>query len=366
MKRMSTRPLIAALAAAGIVLAACGNDEPAAPSSTAAASSQEQTSAAPTSESASSAEGSTDASAPATDGTDSSATDATDGTDSSATDGTDSSATDGSATEGSATEGSATEGADSTATESASTDSSGTESASETGAATEDGAAFAAKLAEGMMSVKTMKSTMESKSPMMTMTGTSEQEVSGGKLVSSSTKAETTAGGQKIPIEMLMADGKTYLGGSMVQMIPGASGKKWILLDPNSKNPQIAQMAKQIQSQMGMTGPQAFVTMAKAITKVEEAGKEDVGGMATTKYNVEIDGAKLVDILPADQKDTAEAMSKMGKIPSVYWLDDKNRMVKFTQTMDVQGQKVETSATVTAFDEPITVKAPDAGEVYSG
>jgi hypothetical protein len=148
--------------------------------------------------------------------------------------------------------------------------------------------------------------------------------------------------------EMRLVDGVMY-----VQDPTGNSGKflKVDLSDPNSP---LAGMGDALsnydpQSMIDQMSPDAF-------SKVTDLGQESVGGQSLEHYRVVLDTSEATKIL-GNLPSTASLPKSIGYD---MWLDDQNRMAKFTMTMKKVAQ---VTATYTDYGADVNISAPDPSEV---
>ncbi|MEU3844725.1 hypothetical protein AB0E88_32435 [Streptomyces sp. NPDC028635] len=143
-----------------------------------------------------------------------------------------------------------------------------------------------------------------------------------------------TVTAQGRPVEQRVVDRILY------QKVPGArtpAGKPWVRVDLKRM------AAQQGLGTQGIGDPARSTAFAKAVTDrgVTEAGRETVGGVATTRYRVTVDVAAL----PGG----ADLRRQLGPaVPMQLWLDDDGR---------IRRQQIET-----AVRTPIPASAPASGQ----
>jgi hypothetical protein len=148
--------------------------------------------------------------------------------------------------------------------------------------------------------------------------------------------------------EMRLVDGVMY-----IQDPTGSSGKflKMDLSDPNSP---MAGMGDALTNY----DPQSMIDQMSADTfrKVTDLGQESVGGQTLEHYRVVIDtsaATKMLGNLPS-----SASMPK--QIGYDMWLDDQNRISKFTMTMKKVSQ---VTATYSDYGADVNISAPDPSDV---
>lgn len=148
--------------------------------------------------------------------------------------------------------------------------------------------------------------------------------------------------------EMRLVDGIMYI------QDPTSSSGKFLKLDLSDPNSPMAGMGDALtnydpQSMIDQMSPDAF-------QKVTDLGQESVGGQSLEHYRIVLDTAgatKMLGNLPS-----SASMPK--QIGYDMWLDDQNRMAKFTMTMKKVARVTATYSDYGA-DEHIT--APPASQI---
>jgi hypothetical protein len=160
-------------------------------------------------------------------------------------------------------------------------------------------------------------------------------------------------------IRLLIAGNKTY---AMLPASINPSDKPWVVIRSDSTNSVIqslSQSISQTQASASIGATTAFVTAARSVTN---KGAENVDGVDTTHYAIDVDPTKL----PADNpgKDAA-AQAGLTSIPVDLYVDSQGRPVKVTENFSVQGQSVSVDIDVTKYDQPVNIVAPDPDQVAS-
>ena len=186
------------------------------------------------------------------------------------------------------------------------------------------------------------------------ITGSGDEELDGGVL----TGLDIT---ESIPdvgsLRLVIADGKTY---AMLPASINPGSKPWVVIRSDSTNPTIQQLSTSIaqtQSSASIGATTAFVTAARSVTN---KGSENVDGVETTHYSVDVDPSKL----PADNpgKD-ALVQAGLSSLPIELYIDSQGRPIKVTEDFSVQGQDVSTEVSVSNYDQPVSIQAPPADQV---
>lgn len=232
-----------------------------------------------------------------------------------------------------------------------------------------DPQAWAQKLQDGMKTVTSLRGTITVDGT-LTETATVKETLDDGRLKAADLAMKLAGGGSSLPLNMRLVDGKTYLGGEGIISLIGskATGRQWVLLDAGSSDPTLAAVAKTLGSMQQLAGTDSYVFFAKAAKSITIDGREKVGSFVATKYRVDIDLTKIAAVFPPEMKDYGQQIeaSGMKDLKSVYWIDDKNRMVKTMVAVTAAGLTQNTTMTIDAFNEPVTIEAPAASTVYTG
>jgi hypothetical protein len=142
-------------------------------------------------------------------------------------------------------------------------------------------------------------------------------------------------------LNMVLVDSAMYIES------PQSPGKflRYDLTDPN--NPLGSQLLDQIDP------AQAMSQFADALSSVKSIGKEDVDGQQLAHYVMTIDTTKLAN--------ASQGAGMPAELTADVWLDDQNRMAKSSVDLGSGGGTYDT--TLTKFDEPVSIKAPDPSKV---
>lgn len=179
-------------------------------------------------------------------------------------------------------------------------------------------------------------------------------------------------------VEVRIVDQVMYLGGEgLSEADPSLKGKDWVKFDFQA-------LADRFGGDAGAGSPAPLaqsdlsgtLEMLRGVSgAVEEVGREDVRGVATTHYRAEIDPKRALDEVPAARREkAAKALEKLGdaKFPADVWIDDQDRVRKLTLTvdagkLDVPGAAQAGKATITYelydFGVDVAVTAPPPDEV---
>lgn len=140
-------------------------------------------------------------------------------------------------------------------------------------------------------------------------------------------------GGMKI--EMISIDGDSYMKGLL--------GDGWFKVSKD--------LAEKSSSGVDTDQSQWLTANKDAFKKVEEVGKDQVGGVSATHYRLTMDGAQLKDL---------GSGTSLGSGDLVYdcWVDDQGRMIKSSFDLSQGSTPMKMEATMSKFNEPVSVVAP--------
>lgn len=175
-------------------------------------------------------------------------------------------------------------------------------------------------------------------------------------------------GGQQLhqlELELWMVDGVSYVGGEQIlQQLGVAPGSgTWVQLDKNSPNSVIAQLATEMEVHTQTQGPQQIQSLATDGQSMKEIGAEDVGGTATTHYQVMIDGQRALELSGSGASSPEAAQALPDAVPLDLWVDDQNRLVQVKMESEVEGQVLTLMMGFTGFDDPVDVVVPAPGKL---
>lgn len=220
-----------------------------------------------------------------------------------------------------------------------------------------DAAGLSAVLQCASKAVKTAHIDLDLNAAGQEIKGSGDEELDGGVLTGMDLSESLPE--NEGSIRLLIAGNKTY---AMLPASINPSDKPWVVIRSDSTNSVIqslSQSISQTQASASIGATTAFVTAARSVTN---KGAENVDGVDTTHYAIDVDPTKL----PADNpgKDAA-AQAGLTSIPVDLYVDSQGRPVKVTENFSVQGQAVSVDIDVTKYDQPVNIVAPDPDQVAS-
>jgi hypothetical protein len=147
-----------------------------------------------------------------------------------------------------------------------------------------------------------------------------------------------------------------------------SGGKKWLKLD-------VEQLAKHQGVDLGelqqltQNDPAQMLDYLEAVSgKIEEVGREDVRGVATTHYRAKVDLDKVADQAPANARKAVRASiasleRALGtEVPVDVWVDSQNLVRRLSEHLTTARGKVDFTVDFFDFGTPVTVTTPPASE----
>jgi hypothetical protein len=179
-------------------------------------------------------------------------------------------------------------------------------------------------------------------------------------------------------VDMIVDGTVTYMRSpTFAQQVP----TEWVKMDLAKIDPKAAAQL----GGGGMVDPSAYVNLFAGAVDVAEGGAEEVGGVATTRYEGTIDMRRAVDRFPAvlgreagtsarkaleESLDQLEALGIEARIPFEIWIDDDGLPRRQRIAMDFGGlvpgaedASMEIQVDFSAFGEPIDIEVPKGREV---
>jgi hypothetical protein len=182
--------------------------------------------------------------------------------------------------------------------------------------------------------------------------------------------------GQTIDMEMRMLGDVIWI--KMPALTAETGGKPWLELNLTELSKRADVDFEALQQFRQNDPTQSLAYLEGASDDVKEVGKEDVRGVATTKYQGTFDLSKAAKNAPTDRarKAIQSIADQLGgtTMPTTVWIDAEGRLRKMTQSIDLSKMKKAAGAsgtmTVTMelfdFGVDVDVQQPPANEVGDG
>lgn len=232
----------------------------------------------------------------------------------------------------------------------------------------EDAKTFTDKLDAAMSRTKTVKATL-SVSGTLAESGTMSETLSGGRVTGIDMSINLKLSGQDVPLKMKIVDGKTYLNSSLILSSLDVGSKHWALVSAKSSNATLRSMAASLDGVLSSANAAQYSAYSAASTSIVDKGPTRVGSIPAHRYQLTVDVGTLADSMPAGLTATAMrslASSGTKTIPVTLSLDSAGRMVEAVSSIAMGGVTSTTDFKVIAYDEPVTIAAPAASDVYIG
>lgn len=151
-------------------------------------------------------------------------------------------------------------------------------------------------------------------------------------------------------------------GGETYAKLPAGlnpKGKTWTVLSTSNKQPLIAQLARTVDSLLAVASPSTVVTFIRAASSVRDLGTASVDGATQHRYLVVIDASKLSS-LPGGL-----SVGSATSVPLELSLDPTGRPAQLRGSLQLSGQRVVPTVTLTDYDKAVSITAPPASRTGS-
>jgi hypothetical protein len=242
----------------------------------------------------------------------------------------------------------------STTTDGVGTAAGGTAATARPTAAPTDAASLGAALRSGAASISSAHVTTDITLAGQSVHGAGDETLAGGK----ATGIDLT---ESLPglgtIRLILADGKLYL------RLPASlnhTGKPWVLVRADSGDALVRTLASSLSSLEGPASLDSLTAFTASAKSVKLDGTETIGGVPAAHYSIVVDVTKLPDTGAGKQ---ALEASGITTLPVELWIDAKNRPVRMSEHLNVQGQQADTEVALGRFDVPVHISAPAPDQV---
>jgi hypothetical protein len=192
-------------------------------------------------------------------------------------------------------------------------------------------------------------------------TGTFSGQLDGGNVVSLEARYTTTLQGNTTKLHMIIVDGKLYVD-------RGQNGKPWVIATPDSPDPIVAQLAKDIQGTLTQSGVRQFVLMVSAAQDLKLVGEETVDGVACMHYSLSVNTRSAAQKLPGSQGQQMQQAADAGidTIPLNMWVDGQSLVRKVTDKVTTEQVTASLDLRLNHFNEDVNISAPPPDQIGSG
>jgi hypothetical protein len=217
-----------------------------------------------------------------------------------------------------------------------------------------NGAQLGTQLAKGLETAKTAHIQLAVGLGSQAILAIGNETLHNGKLGSLQLKENIPGAGD---LSLLIVGGKTY-----VKLPPSlqTGSKPWLVVRANSSNQTVQILAGSLAStktSASLDSVTAFVTAAKSI---KDVGVVTAGGISATHYSIIVSVDNLPDSYPGK---SALVSAGLKTIPLQLFVDSSGRPVRVKETLEVQGQEVQTKLNITRYNLPITISAPRKSQI---
>jgi hypothetical protein len=213
---------------------------------------------------------------------------------------------------------------------------------------------LAQKLLAGIQHVSSAHISLSVNLAGQSVTGSGDEKLSNGKLQALDLSESIPSAGQ---LRLIYVGGKTY---AKLPASLQTGSKPYVLVSPNSSNPVIAQLGSSLGTALNAASLRTYGIFVHAAKSVKLVGSDTVGGVQATKYHVVVDARKVPSSLLSKQ---ALQSSGIKTVPVDLWIDSEDRPVQVVENLTVQGQTVSVKASITRYNQPVTITAPPASQV---
>jgi hypothetical protein len=192
-------------------------------------------------------------------------------------------------------------------------------------------------------------------------TGTFAGQLNGGNVVSLEARYTTTLQGNTTKLHMIIVGGKLYVE-------RGQNGKPWVVATPDSPDPVVAELAKDIPGTLTQSGVGQFVVMVSAAENLRMVGQETVDGVSCMHYSLSVDTRRAAQKLPGSQGQQMQQAADSGveTIPLNIWVDGQGLVRKVTDTVKTEQATAALELRLNHFNEDVHITAPPPSQIGSG
>jgi hypothetical protein len=192
-------------------------------------------------------------------------------------------------------------------------------------------------------------------------TGTFSGQLDGGNVVSLEARYTTTLQGNISKLHMIIVGGKLYVE-------RGSGAKPWVIATPDSPDPVVAELAKDISGTLTQSGVQQFVLMVSAAQNLKLLGQETVDGVSCMHYSLSVDTRTAAQKLPGTQGQQMQQAADAGvaSIPLNLWVDGQSLVRKVTDKVTTEQATAALELRLNHFNEDVHISAPPPSQIGSG
>lgn len=168
------------------------------------------------------------------------------------------------------------------------------------------------------------------------------------------------------PMEIVTIGGSAWLRFPLLAMVTGAD-TDWVEVPPD----EAGGLASQLGLRSQVTSPTGLLDqLREARAEVEEVGTEDVRGVGTTHYRVQVDLSALADTMPeAEREQFRQEFGEADALPVEVWVGDDGRLHRYRVDLTEAGgasEEVESASVEFEFFDhgsDVDIEAPPEDQV---
>lgn len=192
-------------------------------------------------------------------------------------------------------------------------------------------------------------------------TGTFAGQLDGGTVVALEARYTVKAQGTTTRLHMIIVEGKLYVE-------RGQNGKPWVVASPDSSDPVVAQLAKDIPGTLNQSGAHQYLVMLSVAQNLKMVGQETLDGVPCVHYSVSVDTRSAAKKLPGTQGQQMQQAADHGvdTIPLDLWIDGQGLARKVTDRVTTDQATASVELQASHFNEDVHISAPPASEISPG
>jgi LppX/LprAFG-like lipoprotein len=222
-------------------------------------------------------------------------------------------------------------------------------------------AGLGAALAHANAQLKSEQGSLHLSAGPIDETGTFSGKLDGGNVVELEARYTTTLQGNTTRLHMIIVGGTLYVE-------RGQNGKPWVIATPDSPDPIVAELAKDISGTLTQSGVRQFVLMVAAAQNLKLVGQETVDGVSCMHYSLSVDTRSAAQKLPGTQGQQMQQAADAGvdTIPLNLWVDGQGLVRKVTDKVTTEQATAALELRLNRFDEDVHISAPPPSQIGSG
>ncbi|MDQ2740240.1 MAG: hypothetical protein M3Y35_16830 [Actinomycetota bacterium] len=231
-----------------------------------------------------------------------------------------------------------------------------------------EGAQFAARMKAANQGVTSVKGSMTVEAGPTGISGTFSELLVAGHASAMDMTMFLKQGDQDLSMRMLLVGGKFYLGGHSILAALNVGDKQWALISKTSSNSRLRQLAAQLDGYLTTVSTDQYELYARAAASVQDAGRQQLGGVSAHKYLVLVDVPKMAELSTGALRTSARLIQQSGikTIPTTIWLDASGRLTQSDVSLTIRGVTTHTSFKISAYDATVVINPPAPAGVYTG